>query len=39
MATACQFFRIYTDEIEDAAQKCEAAMEKLGFTVDDIDDM
>lgn len=39
MPTACQFFRIYTDEIEDAAKECEAAMEKLGFTVDEIDDM
>ena len=39
MTTACQFFRIYTDEIEDAANECEAAMEKLGFTVDEIDDM
>lgn len=39
MITACQFFHIYTEEIEDAAKECEAAMEKLGFTVDEIDDM
>lgn len=35
MPTACQFFRIYADEIEDAAKQCEAAMKKLASAVDD----
>lgn len=39
MQTTCQFFGIHTDEIESAAKSCEDAMEKLGFTVDEIDDM
>lgn len=39
MQTACHFFGIHPDEIEGAAKQCESAMEKLGFTVDEIDDM
>lgn len=37
--TTCQFLGIYVEEIERAAQKCEDAMEKLGFSIDEIDDM
>lgn len=39
MQTTCQFLGIHTEEIESAAKSCEAAMEKLGFTIDEIDDM
>ena len=39
MKTTCQFLGIHTDEIESAAKSCEDAMEKLGFTMDEIDDM
>ena len=36
---AYKFFGIYPETIEMAAEMCEAAMEKLGFTVNEIDDM
>lgn len=37
--TTCQFLGIYEEDIERAAQQCEDAMEKLGFSIDEIDDM
>jgi len=35
----CKFLGIYADAIEAAADDCEAAMEKLGFSLSEIDDM
>lgn len=37
--TTCHFLGIYTDEIERASRMCEDAMERLGFSIDEIDDM
>ena len=35
----CTFLGIYPEYIESASEMCEAAMEKLGFSLDEIDDM
>ena len=35
----CTFLNIYPESIEAAAQQCEAALEKLGFSLSEIDDM
>ena len=39
MITACQYLGIYVDTIESAVKECEDAMEKLGFSIYEIDDM
>lgn len=39
MITTCQFLGIYVDEIERASEQCEDAMEQLGFSISEIDDM
>ena len=39
MITTCAFLGIYVDSIERASEQCEDAMEKLGFDIDEIDDM
>ena len=35
----CTFLGIYPEYIESASAMCESAMEKLGFSLDEIDDM
>lgn len=37
--STCNFLGIYVDDIERAAEACESAMERLGFSLDEIDDM
>lgn len=39
MLTTCQWLGIYPDTIESAVKSVEDAMEKLGFSNDEIDDM
>ena len=35
----CTFLNIYPESIEAAAEQCDSAMEKLGFSLSEIDDM
>lgn len=39
MKTTCEFLGIYPEYIEIESEKCEDAMKKLGFSIDEIDDM
>lgn len=39
MITTCQYLGIYVDSIEKAAKQCEDLMERLGFSISEIDDM
>lgn len=39
MITTCAYFGIYVDSIERASKQCEDAMEHLGFSISEIDDM
>ena len=39
MISTCEFLGIYAETIESVAKECEDTMEKLGFSISEIDDM